>query len=89
MSNIKALPKSKARRYDIYSNETKDVKAMSIEELRASGHFQDWTEDELLNMIGTVRTFTEIVYSAWARQEQTSVPKTNIIPLLHQQRKAA
>ncbi len=87
MSKTITTPKTKP--YDLNLDDTKHIKAMSIEELRASEYFQNRTEDELISMIDTVRTFTEIVYSAWAREAQDSEQNTTIIPLQNQQRTAA
>lgn len=89
MSNIKIHPNIKAGLYGLHEDECKHVKAMNIEELRASEHFQDWTEDELISMIDTVRTFTEIVYNAWSKSKQNSQKETLLIPIDNQHCKAA
>jgi len=47
---------------------SRNVKAISLEELQASGHFKDWSEEEIKMLVETVRAFTEIVYAAWAKQ---------------------
>lgn len=89
MSNINITPKTTARLYDLYRDEGKHIKAMSIEELRASEHFEDRTEDELISIMDTVRSFSEIVYSAWSRQRQDAGQSPIIILLQNLQAKAA
>ncbi len=89
MNPIENQPKNGSRVIDLYHNEGKDVKAMSIEELRASEHYKHCSDEELINMIDTVRTFTELVYSAWSKQSQQSKQASTVISLHNQQSKAA
>lgn len=66
----------------------KNIKAMSVEELQASGQFEGWSEEDLTLLLKTIKAFTEIVYATWTNQE-AFLQKTFTIPLYQEKPKAA
>ncbi|RYD52380.1 MAG: hypothetical protein EOP52_09470 [Sphingobacteriales bacterium] len=49
------------------------VKAFTVEELMASGQFDNFSEADIKTLLETIRAFTEIVYSLWSKQQCTEV----------------
>lgn len=55
--------------------EESSTKAFTVEELMASGHFDDLTEMDVKDLLETVKIFTEIFYGVWSKQPHTeSIP---------------
>ena len=62
---------------------------LSMEEVRAIPRYQAWSDEELTDLIASLKTFTEIIYAVWSQPSNTgtSTP-TTLIPF-HPSKKAA
>ena len=66
------------------------VKNITPEEVMQMKDFKHFTKEQAVELLRVVKTFCEIAYSIWSRQESQETTEPQIIPLTPQlQKKAA
>lgn len=69
---------------------TPQRKDITPEEVMQMEDFKHFTQEQATELLRVVKTFCEIAYSIWSRQQKQGTTETHIIPLTPQlQKKAA
>lgn len=62
---------------------------VTVDEVRSSDYFHDWTDEQITELLKVVDTFCEIAYNIWTREEEKRQSISTTIPLIPLQKKAA
>ena len=89
MSNLSRSFKNKTKTISLPNDLDENDEAITVEELQQWEQFRDWPEDKLQSLIDTIRTFTEIVFAVWSREQADLESTTKTISLQSTQSEAA
>jgi hypothetical protein len=89
MSNLSRSSKNKTKTISLPYDLDENVEAITVKEIQQWEQFRDWPEDKLQSLIDTIRTFTEIVFAVWSREQADAENTTKTISVQSPQSEAA